>query len=456
MGITSIIIPVHNEFDSTVACIEHIRKFTRKDTYEIIVVNNASTDNTTEWLLRQNDIKVIQRNTNDGFLTACNLAVRYTAGTECAILHNDVLVGPNWLSSMKKLLYSNEHVGAVGPICNRTPYFQNIFQHYFMPVNDAENIETLCARVAEVNQNKFKAANFLYDFCVLIKKSAIDDIGLFDEIFKNGFMEDIDFSFRLMKKGYGLLVNMEVFVYHNMHTTIIKTCPNIQTVFDYAQHLFKEKWGFSAVYSLGVRYELINKMDLNKQDLSVLEIGSACGGTLLEILNRNCETEIHGIELDEKAAAISKLILGNNTVEVMNVEKNKLPFSNQSFDYVIAGDILEHLYDPWQTISDIWHYLKKDGCLIASIPNVKHSTALKNLFNLDWQYEDAGILDKTHLRFFTKNEIENIFADSSYNKISIESNRYFANQKFVDKLTKLTKTDSDEYNTLQWIVKACK
>lgn len=69
------------------------------------------------------------------------------------------------------------------------------------------------------------------------------------------------------------------------------------------------------------------------------------------------------------------------------------------FDYIILGDVLEHLTDPWKIVNELKQYLKKDGCLISSIPNIMHVSVLRNLVLGNFTYEDSGILDKTHLRF---------------------------------------------------------
>ncbi len=69
------------------------------------------------------------------------------------------------------------------------------------------------------------------------------------------------------------------------------------------------------------------------------------------------------------------------------------------FDYIILGDVLEHLIDPWKIVNELKQYLKKDGYLVSSIPNIMHVSVLRNLVLGNFTYEDSGILDKTHLRF---------------------------------------------------------
>ncbi|MEO1045713.1 MAG: methyltransferase domain-containing protein [Pseudomonadota bacterium] len=83
------------------------------------------------------------------------------------------------------------------------------------------------------------------------------------------------------------------------------------------------------------------------------------------------------------------------------------------FDTVLALDVLEHLVDPWQTVADIHSCMKPGGVFIASIPNVREINAsLPLLFGNKWEYKDAGILDRTHLRFFVKSTAVELMVSS--------------------------------------------
>jgi SAM-dependent methyltransferase len=82
------------------------------------------------------------------------------------------------------------------------------------------------------------------------------------------------------------------------------------------------------------------------------------------------------------------------------------------FDYIIMGDILEHLRDPWQVIVNLKQMLKAGGEILASIPNVGHISTIYALLHGKWQYEEAGILDRTHLRFFTKQSVRDIMENA--------------------------------------------
>ena len=80
-----------------------------------------------------------------------------------------------------------------------------------------------------------------------------------------------------------------------------------------------------------------------------------------------------------------------------------------SFDAIVCADVLEHLREPERLLEQAREWLAPDGRLIASIPNVRHHSVVRSLLQGNWTYESAGLLDRTHLRFFTRREIEKLF-----------------------------------------------
>lgn len=133
----------------------------------------------------------------------------------------------------------------------------------------------------------------------------------------------------------------------------------------------------------------------------VLEIGCAQGATLQWLKKIRNSRLVVGIELTLPAATIARSRA--DLVIHGNIETIELPFKKNSFDVILCLDILEHLVDPWTLIKRLTSLLNIGGSLIASIPNVKHHRVLLPLlFRGEWNYLSSGILDKTHLRFFTR------------------------------------------------------
>ena len=132
----------------------------------------------------------------------------------------------------------------------------------------------------------------------------------------------------------------------------------------------------------------------------VLELG--CGsGHFGAALKRKGVREIVGVELSAAAAQAARERL--DRVIVADLERGTLDLPAEGFDALVCNDVLEHLTDPWGVLKTLSGYLRRDGWLIASIPNVRHHKVVRRLiWPGRWRYENDGILDRTHLRFFTR------------------------------------------------------
>lgn len=451
---TSIVILTYNNLDHTKQCIESIRRYTNKDEYEIIVVDNASSDDTVQWLNEQNDIIKILNSENQGFPKGCNQGIEISTGENILLLNNDVIVTPHWLDNLTTALYSNENVGAVGAITNSCSYYQAIQTNY-------KNYDELMKFADMVNVSdsaKWEERLKLIGFCMLIKKSVVNKIGLLDERFTPGNFEDDDYSYRIRQAGYKLLLCKDSFIHHYGSASFGKDSEDYDMLLMTNKKKFKDKWGFDPIYSSGVRYDILGLIDdKTTSAIRVLEIGCDCGGTLLQIKNRYKNAELYGIELNEKAANIAKVVAN---IKSENIENEKLSYEEKYFDYIILGDVLEHLYNPCKVLKNMKKYLKDDGKILASIPNVMHYSVIRELLNGRWSYKDSGILDRTHVRFFTLYEINDMFHKVGYELEEITANGILKTEnddKFIDSLVNISSEQlKDQFNAYQYIIKAVK
>jgi ubiquinone/menaquinone biosynthesis C-methylase UbiE len=104
----------------------------------------------------------------------------------------------------------------------------------------------------------------------------------------------------------------------------------------------------------------------------------------------------------------------------MDIETAELPFDDGRFDCIVCADILEHLRDPWAALVKLRRVLRRDGVLIASIPNLANLRIVKLIVGDRFDYESSGTLDRTHLRFFTLNTIRSMFAEAGFEIVGIE------------------------------------
>ncbi len=173
------------------------------------------------------------------------------------------------------------------------------------------------------------------------------------------------------------------------------------------------KTGHSAKYDDKPRTELIDLITEPPQ--RVLEIGCGAGATGLAIKQKFRDVEYVGVESDDGAAKIAQTRLDN--VIFMDIEKVQLDsigLHKEYFDLIICADVLEHLYDPWKILSSFWSNITAEGRILASIPNIQHISVVNSLLNGHWTYSDYGLLDATHIRFFTFSEIAKMFSGTGY------------------------------------------
>jgi 2-polyprenyl-3-methyl-5-hydroxy-6-metoxy-1,4-benzoquinol methylase len=133
-------------------------------------------------------------------------------------------------------------------------------------------------------------------------------------------------------------------------------------------------------------------------------------GALGAAIKARTGAEVVGIELSvdmahEAGKQIDKVFVGDAAEIIL---QGKL--DGYRFDTIIFADVLEHLADPWAVLNKAVKYLDADGTVITSIPNIRHIDTICNLvFRGRWPYRDRGIHDRTHLRFFTKRNIYDLF-----------------------------------------------
>lgn len=450
--ITSIIILTYNKLEYTQKCIESIREHTAQGTYEIIIVDNASTDGTVGWLKQQNDIISIINNENLGFPKGCNQGIEVSKGDYILLLNNDVVVTKNWLNNMKIALDSSEKIGAVGAVSNYCSYYQAI------PVNykTLEEMQAFAEGMNVSDPSKWEQRIKLVGFCMLIKKQVVQEIGFLDERFTPGNFEDDDYSYRIIKAGYSMLLCRDVFIHHFGSTSFKDNPSHYNQLLNINRGKFKDKWGFDPTYSSLIRGEVIKQIDSSPlEKIKVLEVGCACGASLLKIKNLYPNAELYGIELNESTTEIAGTFA---EVKAGNVEHELLEYPAEFFDYIICADVLEHLYNPWQALETLRKHLKPEGKLLISIPNVMHFSLVRDLLNGNWTYEDAGLLDRTHVRFFTIKEFRKMLQGAGYGDFHIESVTVPINkqdEEFLQRLVTLgSKEYLDQYMTYQYIIKA--
>ncbi len=190
-------------------------------------------------------------------------------------------------------------------------------------------------------------------------------------------------------------------------------------------------------YFSNIRKDLINLIDANAKDLKILEVGAAYGETLYYLKQNGIASEAVGVDIFEDVKnkqnykPLDRFIFGD-------IEKMELPEYNQYFDLILLPDVLEHLFEPKSVLETLKKYLKEDGKIIVSMPNIRYYSALyKIVFKGDFKYEESGIFDYTHVRFYCRKNIQELLETAGYTILKQESSIKNYQGKSLSKLINL-------------------
>lgn len=194
----------------------------------------------------------------------------------------------------------------------------------------------------------------------------------------------------------------------------------------------------------------------------VLEFGCGAGSMSRHLALAGCT--VTGVELDSLAAADAREWCDDVIVADLDMQPLADVLPSKTFDVAIFGDVLEHLRDPWRVLDETRAYLASNGYVAISMPNVAHGALRLALLKGEFEYQELGLLDDTHLRFFTLKTVQELCLRSGFRVDRIERTKaplfngsdvvpHVRREEFDPALVAKIESDPD-HDTLQFIVKA--
>lgn len=371
------------------------------------------------------------------------------------LLYSDVVLMPNALYILKMGLYDGDNTAACSARCNISEVKKLIIEDWKI-----ESIKDM-AEYACINsipeENSFEIRPTL-DICfTLISREAINTMTPFRENFTKGEIFGIDMCLTLLDKGFRNKACWNSFVYR--YPNKVGYTKQYADRFYEERQLLRGKWGFEATYYVNARIDLVSLIaEPEDSQFSVLEVGCGLGATLTCILSHFPNAKVRGIEIVEAVAAVGGKMAD---IECANIENYEFD-PEEKFDYIIFGDVLEHLIDPYSLIRRLRDQLKDGGCILASIPNIMNAGVVYELLHGNFTYQGSGILDKTHLRFFTLKEIVKMFKERGYViEVAVssgsEGNTTDDHPEFWEKILSIDGVSpKDNFDAFQYIFRAKK
>lgn len=420
-------------------CLQVISNIPRED---IVIIDMGVDKKIKAWLERQDEFDYVCAEGLENYASILNTAIsEFSSSEDIFLLNANLICLSDCTIKLEKYCDQDKRIGVVVP-----EEFTSICQ-------EKAGIEKATNMIAEqiIELDLAMTMKIPYQ-CVFMSREFIDDIGKMDEelLLTHNIM--LDYSFRGLCKKWKFVIAKNAFVY--------ETVPyeDIYTYFlgrEVDNNRLKLKWGMNYFNELP-NMQLVRAIKKQKNELfTVLEIECDCGANLMQIKNQYPKAEIFGIEINSKAAEIASAF---GEIACGNIEDYSLPYEKKSFDYILLGDVLEHLRNPEKVIVYCGQYLKPQGKIIANIPNLMHYTVLKGLVSGDFTYQDIGLLDRTHIHFFTYNEIIRMFSRAEY---KIEECSYTSmpgiseeDEQFVIQLKEIGNCETFMYLAYQYLVVA--
>lgn len=240
----SIIVLCYNQINYTRECVESILNQTAYPNYELILVDNNSTDDTADYLkylVEADDrIKIVLNQDNRGFAGGNNDGIRIANGEFIVLLNNDTVVSRGWLTNMVKRFLNNEELGIVGPVTNSIGNEAQIQVDY---TEISKMPEFAYIYTSQHMNQTYHDINVLAMFCVMIRKSMMDKIGLLDENYGIGMFEDDDYCMAAKKAGYKIQLLEDTFIHHYGSVSFKKLeNAKYRELFKKNLHYYESKW----------------------------------------------------------------------------------------------------------------------------------------------------------------------------------------------------------------------
>lgn len=205
-------------------------------------------------------------------------------------------------------------------------------------------------------------------------------------------------------------------------------------------------------YYTNIRKDLVSMIE-HKKDLKVLEVGAGFGETLFYLKQQGIASEAIGLDIFEDVAKkdqyknIDGFIFGN-------IEELELPQFNERFDVILLADVLEHLIEPGLVLEKLKEYLKPNGEILVSMPNIRHYSAFVKIFiKGNFDYQESGIFDYTHRRFFCKKNIRELLESNFKVRNESSSLEFYKGRSGAKFFNKLTFGLFEEFLTVQYLYK---
>lgn len=428
--LVSIVVLAHNQLKYSRLCIESIYKYTSHINFELITVNNASSDGTENYfnsLPNSKKIKIIK---------AIGAVEGFNAGIECAegkyvvLISNEYILTENWIDNLLACIESDEFIGMVSPGSNIASNYQEIECKY----NSIDTMHEFARNYNISDPKKWEQRLKIISSVLMFRTDLLKSIRGYDPTFYYGELSDDDISTKIRRYGYKLIYAADTFVHKNGDRIAEKE--NIEKrSLEASKKIFFDKYNMDSVSELTFNSQIVKLIDYKVEDnVNILGINTFCGGTPLQIKNKLRSIGVEKIKivsLTEDQKYIEDLKAVSDEIYFSPIEKLEGYIIGKTFDFIIYEAGIDYADDVDHVLQTLKKYFKKEGKLIFNINNKAY---YGNLFYYD-DYEQTLYSRGNKLSYLSIQKIVDTLSKNNFNNIKVDRYVPVYREEIVSNLT---------------------
>ncbi|WP_170075354.1 glycosyltransferase [Paraclostridium dentum] len=373
----------------TKKCVESVLKYTKDVDYELILVDNGSTDGTYEYFksVDYDRKKIIKITKNIGVGYPTSYIFDELKGKYIMCLPNDIIVTKNWLSNMIKCAESDDRIGMINPVLDNVTNCQSVDLNY----TDIEDMQKKAANFNKSNPRLWNERLKLITLGSLFRKDCIDVIGITDYGFIHHYADD-DISFRVRRAGYKAVLCKDTFISH-IGKTLDKGRDIENIGLTRGNEFFTKKYyGINSLDAMNYETNLLSLIDdeiCEIKNYKTLGIDTLCGTPILELKNKLRENGIFNTELYAFSTEAKYWTDLNTICDDVKVDRIEYicEYYNVKFDYIILGIDLNNYKDAYKLLNNLMRMVEDNGSILIKVKNCNNIKSLLQSIRVYKDYE---------------------------------------------------------------------
>lgn len=410
--LVSVLVLAYNNLEKyTKTCVESILEFSKDIDYELVLVDNGSSDGTFEYFqsLSYKRKRLIRITENKGANLGSFIGMHHMNGRYIICVANDIIVTKNWLLNMIICAESDERIGLIAPASDNISNLQRAD----LTFNNFEEMQMEAEKYNISDPGKWEERLRLITVMALFRKECLDIMGLGDYGFVHDFGDD-DLAFRVRRAGYKAIFCGDVFVHHAGSTVTGVNLNEKSELLQKGRIVFQQKYyGIDAWQDAGdYEQNMIALIDPEEKRgiiaPEILGIDVRCGTPILQLKNmlRNVnvfDTRLSAFVQDAKYW-LDLMTICEGQVKVDRIEYLSEYFDGKKFDYLLLGEPLNKYKDMYKLLNNMLEMLKADGHLLLKVRNTYDVRAFLNILGNSNYTEDLTQIDVEILNIYLKDK----------------------------------------------------